>query len=137
MREREVEREHARGREREREREGERERGSVPAPSVSPPYGLVGDKGTSIDKVITQAAGRIHTVEYEPFIRSQLASRNSLQGLMWCKFGHVPCGFPRGRTPRSPQSGKGWILGSKQAKEALDLRTAALQKCAVPRRARI
>ena len=24
---------------------------------------------------------------------------------MWCKFGRVPRGFPRGRTPRTPQSG--------------------------------
>ena len=31
----------------------------------------------------------VHTVECEPFIESQFASRNSLYGLMWCKFGHV------------------------------------------------
>ena len=31
-----------------------------------------------------------HTVEYDPFIKSQLASRNQLSDLMWCKFGHVP-----------------------------------------------
>ena len=30
-----------------------------------------------------------HTVDYDPFIKSQLASRNWLKGLMWCKFGHV------------------------------------------------
>jgi len=28
-------------------------------------------------------------VDYDPFIKSQLASRNQLQDLMWCKFGHV------------------------------------------------
>jgi len=30
-----------------------------------------------------------HTVEYDPFIKSQLASRNQLQGRVWCKCGHV------------------------------------------------
>ena len=30
-----------------------------------------------------------HTVEYDPFIKSQLAARNYLYGLVWCKFGHV------------------------------------------------
>ena len=29
------------------------------------------------------------TVDYDPFINSQPALRNYLQGLMWCKFGHV------------------------------------------------
>ena len=32
---------------------------------------------------------RLHTEEYDPFIQSQLARRNQLSGLMWCKFGHV------------------------------------------------
>ena len=31
----------------------------------------------------------IHTVEFDPFIKSQLTARNQLQGLMWCKFGQV------------------------------------------------
>ena len=31
------------------------------------------------------AEGLIRTVEYDPFIKSQLPS---LEGLMWCKFGH-------------------------------------------------
>ena len=31
----------------------------------------------------------VHTVEYDPFITSHLAPPNSLQGLTWCKFGHV------------------------------------------------
>ena len=31
----------------------------------------------------------IHTVVYGPFITSQLASRNELECLMWCKFGNV------------------------------------------------
>ena len=30
-----------------------------------------------------------HTVEYDPFIRGQLASRNLRQGLLWRTFGHV------------------------------------------------
>ena len=30
-----------------------------------------------------------HTVEYDPFIKRQLASRNQLEGQMWCNFGHV------------------------------------------------
>jgi hypothetical protein len=30
-----------------------------------------------------------HTVEYDPFIQSQLASRDSHQGLIRCKFGHL------------------------------------------------
>ena len=34
-----------------------------------------------------------HTVEYDRFIKSQLASRYSIQGLMLCKFGHVPRRF--------------------------------------------
>ena len=31
----------------------------------------------------------IHTVEYDPFSKSPLASHNYLQGLLWGKFGHV------------------------------------------------
>ena len=34
-----------------------------------------------------------HMVDYAPFIKSQLASRSQLQGLMWSKFGYVPRGF--------------------------------------------
>ena len=34
-------------------------------------------------------------MEYNPFIESKLASHNELSGLMWCKFSHVPRGFPR------------------------------------------
>ena len=30
-----------------------------------------------------------HTMNYGPFIKIQLASRNQLEGLMWRKFGHV------------------------------------------------
>ena len=29
------------------------------------------------------------TVDYDPFIKSQLVSCNQLKGLIWCKFGHV------------------------------------------------
>ena len=31
----------------------------------------------------------VNTVKYDPFIISQLASRNLLWGLVWCKSGHV------------------------------------------------
>ena len=31
----------------------------------------------------TGAQGRYHTVDHDPFIKSQLASRNQLQGLVW------------------------------------------------------
>ena len=30
-----------------------------------------------------------HTVEFDPFIKSQLASHNQFESLMWCKLGHV------------------------------------------------
>ena len=30
-----------------------------------------------------------HTEDYDPFIKSQLPSRNQLKGRMWCKCGHV------------------------------------------------
>jgi len=32
----------------------------------------------------------LRTVEYGPFIKRQVAARNLLEGLVWCKFGHVP-----------------------------------------------
>ena len=31
----------------------------------------------------------LHSVEVDSFIKSQLASRSQLSGLIWCKFGHV------------------------------------------------
>ena len=36
------------------------------------------------------------TVEHDPFIKRQLASRNQLEGLMWFEFGDVPRGFQGG-----------------------------------------
>jgi len=27
---------------------------------------------------------------YDPFIISQIASRDQVQGVIWCKFGHIP-----------------------------------------------
>jgi hypothetical protein len=30
-----------------------------------------------------------HKDDYDPFIKSDLASRNELSSLMWCKYGHV------------------------------------------------
>ena len=47
-----------------------------------------------------------HTVEHHPLIKSQLASRNQLEGLVWRKFGHVPRGIPGGRNPCTPPSGE-------------------------------
>ena len=29
-----------------------------------------------------------HTMGYDPFIKSQLASHNQLEGLLWCTLGH-------------------------------------------------
>ena len=47
-----------------------------------------------------------HTVEHDPFIKSQLASRNQHKGQMWCKFGHVaPQFWGGGRNPRTPPCG--------------------------------
>jgi len=46
-----------------------------------------------------------HTVEYHPFIKSQLALRNQLEGLLWCKFGHVTVKISNQRNPRTPPSG--------------------------------
>ena len=43
--------------------------------------------------------GVTHTVEYDTFIKNQLALRNWLSGLMWCKFGHVT---PRNPAPTKP-----------------------------------
>ena len=38
-----------------------------------------------------------HSVDFGPFIKSQSASRNQLQGQMWCKFHHVTFGYPNER----------------------------------------
>ena len=45
-----------------------------------------------------------HAVEYDPFIKSQLASGNLLEGLMRCKFGHLTLRILRERTPRTPST---------------------------------
>ena len=47
-----------------------------------------------------------HTVNYDPLIKRQLASRNSLEGLARCKFGHVPpLNLVGQRNPRTPPRG--------------------------------
>ena len=33
-------------------------------------------------------------MEYDPFLKSQLASRSQLKGLMWCKFDNVTLEYP-------------------------------------------
>jgi len=47
----------------------------------------------------------IRTVEYDPFIKSQLAARNQLYGLIWFKFGHVTLEISSQRNPRTPPCG--------------------------------
>ena len=44
-------------------------------------------------------------VEYDPFIKSQLASRNQLHGLMWRTLDHVTFEDPDERDPRPPPCG--------------------------------
>ena len=41
--------------------------------------------------VVNQQRGACHTVDYDPSIKSQLASRNLLEGLLWCKFSRYFC----------------------------------------------
>ena len=86
------------------------------------------------------------TVEYDPSIKSQLASRNSLQGLVWCKSGQVTVEMTRpwalsaghrvcATTDHSDNSSK---LRAVKFGAILDVRTTISQKCeAVPGRARI
>ena len=59
----------------------------------------------SLDSVFLLLAPGFHMVENDPFIKSQLASRNQLYGLMRCKFGHVTFANPDKRSPRSPPCG--------------------------------
>ena len=44
----------------------------------------------------------LHTVDYDPFIKSKLPPRYEREGLMWCKFGHVPRRFWGCRDVLSP-----------------------------------
>jgi len=46
-----------------------------------------------------------HTVDYGPFITSQPASSNQLEGVMWCAFGHVAPQILGERTVGAAQSG--------------------------------
>ena len=48
----------------------------------------------------------IHTVEYDPVIKCQLASLNKLWGLVWCKFGHVAFKKMNHRNLRTPPCGQ-------------------------------
>ena len=47
-----------------------------------------------------------HLVEFEPFIKSQLASSSQLQGVVWCKFGHVT---PPKTAPTKPSYSTEWV----------------------------
>ena len=53
------------------------------------------------------------TAEFDPFIKSQLASRNQLLRLMWCKFGHVMLEKSRQRNPRTPPIGEALLVSER------------------------
>ena len=65
-------------------------------------------------------------MESDPFITSQLTARDSLEGLVWCKFGHAPRGFPWGKNPRTPPSG--WALKEISIKNIIQVLVEVLQK---------
>ena len=50
-----------------------------------------GTCGTTPQKSLSPAAGdsKFNTMEYDPSVKSQFASRNQAQGLMWRKCGHA------------------------------------------------
>ena len=48
--------------------------------------GIKKKKEKSMSLVLLNAS---HTVQNDPFVESQLASHDRLQGRMWCKFNHV------------------------------------------------
>ena len=77
-----------------------------PAPT-NPPYHRV------------SLSRRLRKVEYDPFIKGQLASSNWLLGLLWCKYGHVLRGIPRCRNPRTPPSGTTGYSTQRTSKEFL------------------
>jgi hypothetical protein len=53
----------------------------------------------------------LHTVEYDLFIKSRFASRNSVGGLLWRKVGHVT---PRNPAPTKPAFSTEWIVRSER-----------------------
>ena len=61
------------------------------------------------------------TMDYDYFIKSQLASRNSLQRRMWCKFGHVTLKVCEvtlvfaGQTYDIPPGHDMWVVGDSEA----------------------
>jgi hypothetical protein len=57
-----------------------------------------------------------HTVEYDPFMKRQLTSRNQLEGLLWGKLGHVTPRFMQERNPRTPPCGEGERGGIQRKK---------------------
>ena len=60
-------------------------------------------------------------MDYETFIDSQLASRNQLYGLMWCKFGQVTLEICEdtpvlaGQTYDIPPGHDMWVVGDSEA----------------------
>ena len=53
-----------------------------------------------------------NTVEYDPGIKSRLASRNYLKGLLWCSVGHVTLEISSQQNPQIPSRGKSLIASS-------------------------
>ena len=49
--------------------------------------------------------GLVHTVDYDPFIKSQIASHDEREGHMRGKFGHVASKISKQRNPRGPPCG--------------------------------
>ena len=56
--------------------------------------------------------GTHHTVDYDRFIKSQVAPRNDFQGLACCKFGHFTVQISTQPATRSPPCGTVDMLGS-------------------------
>ena len=65
-----------------------------------------------------------HKVKCDPLIKRQLASRKSLWGLMWCKFGHV--------TPQTPAPTKPAYFTEWRARVQCDRAAYLSHACITP-----
>jgi hypothetical protein len=64
------------------------------------------------------------TVEYGPLIKSQLASHDSLKGLVWYDFGHVKFESTNQRNPRTTSCGDPlWCITSNSGQMLLKVST--------------
>ena len=65
--------------------------GASTSPAWRSNKSCAGTLSLSVNHLISQllSGAGIHTVDYDPFIQSQLASCNQLEGLTLCKIGHV------------------------------------------------